>query len=188
MTTDERPSTTSPDGFLTVDALRARATGAASAEAFAKACPGPALLVLEDSEKGPGMADVTPSRAFALATLEGAASKGAAAARGYAGRAVFLAKRAGNPFPNMISLGRSTSNDVVIALETISKLHGYFLRESEGWFYTDYQSTNGTLVNGKKVEKGERRLLADGDRFRLGLDVNALFLVPSTLYERVRGG
>ncbi len=48
--------------------------------------------------------------------------------------------------------------------------------------------TNGTAINDKRVEKGERRLLANGDRFRIGLDVVALFLLPPSLYERMRGG
>src|SRR5207302_1417787 len=50
--------------------------------------------------------------------------KGAAAA--YHDRVAFLTKRPGNPFPQMVSIGRAMNNDIVILLETISKLHGYF--------------------------------------------------------------
>jgi len=179
-----------PEGFVTLATIRARAKSAPSAEDFARTCPGPVLLVTEElagASELPGPAPKSPSGSgFLIVTLEG--QKGGAAARRYHGRLVFVAKRPGNPFPNMISIGRATSNDIVFALETISKLHGYFLREGDVWFYTDYQSTNGTIVNDRKVQKGEKRLVTDGDRFELGLDVKAQFLHPGSLYERIRGG
>ncbi len=140
---------------------------------------------MEGSQAG-GTGKKAPSAsAFLIATLEG---KGASSTQRYHGRATFVAKRPGNPFPNMVSIGRATSNDIVIALETISKLHGYFLRENDAWYYTDYQSTNGTVINDKRVEKGEKRLVQDGDRMELGLDIGAVFLLPRSLYERVRRG
>ena len=189
---DERKDGPDPDGFYSLAALRARAKVAGAAGPFVASCAGPVLVIAGGGSSG-GLADAaTPSGSgVLLVTLEGnskAASAASAAAARYHGRAVFVAKRAGNPFPNMISLGRSTSNDIVIALDTISKLHGYFLRDNDCWYYTDYQSTNGTVVNDRKVEKGEKRLLADGDRFKIGLDVMAELLLPMSLYERVRGG
>ena len=177
------------DGFVSLEALKARAKKMTKTE-FVASCAGPALVVTGDegSASSPGAAAGPGGSSFLIVTLEGASSQAAVAAKRYLGRVVFLAKRPGNPFPNMISLGRATSNDIVIPLETISKLHGYFLREGDAYFYTDYQSTNGSLVNGKKLDKGEKRLLSDGDRMKLGLDVNAVFLMPATLYARVHGG
>lgn len=184
-----------PEGFSSLATIRARAKAFASGEEFAVTCAGPALLVMGDTPE-PGFTPAAGSSkkpspsgsSFLIVTLEGGSGTASAAARRYHGRVGFVAKRPGNPFPNMISLGRSTSNDIVIGLDTISKLHGYFLRESDAWFYTDYQSTNGSYINDKRVEKGEKRLLADGDRFKLGLDIVALFLAPTSLYTRARGG
>jgi pSer/pThr/pTyr-binding forkhead associated (FHA) protein len=88
----------------------------------------------------------------------------------------------------MISIGRAASCDVCVEVETLSKVHGYFLREPDRWLYTDYRSTNGTTINGQKVEKTEKRALADGDRLQLGIGLHALFLMPGSLLERVRNG
>jgi hypothetical protein len=182
----EQATKDDPEGFVRLDALRAQAKVSPSAEEFERSRPHPILIMLEGSDQGAGGAKKSPSAsAFLIATLEG---KGASATHRYHGRATFVAKRPGNPFPNMVSIGRATSNDIVIALETISKLHGYFLRENDAWFYTDYQSTNGTVINDKRVEKGEKRLVQDGDRIGLGLDIGAVFLLPRSLYERVRHG
>jgi hypothetical protein len=192
---DERRVETEPEGFVSLATLRAKARACHRPSDFIGACAGPALLVLEDlgaaaTPSGTPPAGPTPSSSshFQLVTLEGGSGATSAAVKRYHGRVGFIAKRPGNPFPNMISIGRSTSNDVVFALDTISKLHGYFLRESDGWFYSDYQSTNGTAINSRKVEKGEKRRLFDGDRLQIGLDLTAQFLSPETLYDHVRGG
>src|SRR5581483_8655208 len=118
---------TDADGFVALASLRARAKSAATPGDFVKSCPGPALLVLGAADDGGGVAanGAASGSKVLIVTVEG--GKGDAAARRYHGRAAFVAKRPGNPFPNMISLGRSTSNDLVLALDTISKLHGYFL-------------------------------------------------------------
>ncbi len=87
----------------------------------------------------------------------------------------------------MVSLGRVATNDVVVSLETVSKLHGYFLKEGEGWLYTDYRSTNGTLLNGKVVEKAAKVPLSDGDRIRLGSELEATFLAPGSLHDLLLG-
>jgi hypothetical protein len=97
-------------------------------------------------------------------------------------RIVFLTKRAGNPFGNMISLGRSLNNDVVLPVETVSKFHGYFINKDGEWSFTDQHSANGTSLNGKPLEKGTRNVLHDGDRMGLGAHLEARFLLPATLF------
>lgn len=180
------------EGFVAAPELRARALQL-SPEAFVDAYPAPALLVLGRGPDDP--ATTTPrtatrktATAFQIMTLGGAETSSQESLRQYDGRVAFLLKRPGNPFPNMISIGRAASCDIVVALETVSKVHGYFLREPDGWAYTDYRSTNGTWVNDKRVEKGERRRIEDRDALRIGLDLRATFLAPSSLYERLRGG
>ncbi len=187
MVVPEKATKDDPEGFVSLDALRAQATVSPSAAEFERSRPHPVLVMMEGSQPASATGKKSPSAsAFLIATLEG---KGASSStHRYHGRATFVAKRPGNPFPNMVSIGRATSNDIVIALETISKLHGYFLHENDAWYYTDYQSTNGTVINDKRVAKGEKRLVQDGDRMELGLDIGAVFLLPRSLYERVRRG
>src|SRR5438309_475036 len=98
----------------------------------------------------------------------------------YHNRIAFLAKRAGNPFPNMISLGRALNNDLVIMLSTMSKLHGYFMCEGAAWSYIDHGSKNGTKINDEVLKKNERRAIRGGDRLRLGLELTATFVPTET--------
>jgi hypothetical protein len=104
----------------------------------------------------------------------------------YNDRIAFLSKRAGNPFPHMISVGRALNNDLVVVLSTVSKLHGYFLCEGTTWTYIDHGSRNGTRINDTPLAKNERKTLAAGDRIQLGLELQAVFLTPEKLYDFLR--
>jgi len=46
-------------------------------------------------------------------------------------------------------------------------LHARCIYENGKWFVEDLDSTNGTFVNGSKVEKGFRALLNKGDTLTL---------------------
>jgi pSer/pThr/pTyr-binding forkhead associated (FHA) protein len=50
------------------------------------------------------------------------------------------------------SVGRGSSNDIVIRDPTISRNHARFDRRPSGWTVTDLGSLNGTSVNGRRVE------------------------------------
>ena len=65
------------------------------------------------------------------------------------------------------SLGRATTNDVVVLLDpTVSRLHAVIERYPTGFCVRDLGSANGTFVNGEPVS-GETRLRT-GDELRLG--------------------
>lgn len=172
-----------PDGFIQAGTLRTHA--AQGPDGFVKTYRAPALLMTIDPA---GSRDTSADSKAAtrsvpqLLTIAGQNSGGAA--RRYVDKVAFLTKRPGNMFPNMISLGRATSNDVVLQLETVSKLHGYFVQEGDSWTYSDHRSTNGTVLNGRKLEK-QKVVLQDGDLLRFGTDVAAVFLHPRSLFERM---
>ena len=51
------------------------------------------------------------------------------------------------PFPNMISVGRTRNNDIVISDVSVSKFHAFFTRGRDGLLYLqDAGSRNGTAV------------------------------------------
>lgn len=65
-----------------------------------------------------------------------------------------------------LSLGRDSENDIVIDNTYISAFHAEFLRQSDGGYeVVDLQSSNGTFVNGQRVE---RSLVKGGDKIRFG--------------------
>jgi hypothetical protein len=63
-----------------------------------------------------------------------------------------LRKQSANAFGMMITVGRTSNNDVVLPYEAISKFHAYFSQLPDGsWNLTDAKSMNGTYVSGKKL-------------------------------------
>src|SRR5262245_34927294 len=63
----------------------------------------------------------------------------------------------------VISLGRDPSNDIQVPLTTVSRRHARIFYEHGDYFLEDLGSTHGTDHNGRKLTKGEKRLLRDGD-------------------------
>jgi hypothetical protein len=63
------------------------------------------------------------------------------------------------------TLGRSSSNEIVINDPNASRRHAQLARRSGEWWIVDLGSTNGTLVNEVLIK--ERRLIP-GDRIKLG--------------------
>jgi diguanylate cyclase (GGDEF)-like protein len=62
-------------------------------------------------------------------------------------------------------LGRSSSADVVLDIDNVSRNHASIVRSARGWILRDLDSTNGTFVNELPVRE---RLLRDGDQIRIG--------------------
>ncbi len=63
------------------------------------------------------------------------------------------------------TLGRVAQNAIVLKVAEASRTHCKFTREKDAWFVEDQGSSNGTLVNGRKVTKFE---LQDGDEISIG--------------------
>ncbi len=62
-----------------------------------------------------------------------------------------------------IVLGRDNSADFQIPLSTISRQHVRIVEQDSVYIIEDLGSTHGTLVNGKKLDKGEKKVLRNGD-------------------------
>jgi hypothetical protein len=169
---------TDDKGFATLADLREEARQRDAAE-FEKRYPVPALHVVD---VGSGEAVEKEHSGVQLLTM---LNKGRSALR-YLDQVGFLVKRPGNPFPNFVSIGRAANNDIVIAVDTISKLHAYFTFENGAWNLTDYRSTNGTRLNGEPIEPGLPVPIRDGDQLLVGKEVTAVFMTPASLHARAR--
>lgn len=89
-----------------------------------------------------------------------------------------------------MTIGRDGKNDIVISHPTVSRVHARIEAENGEYRITDFNSRNGTRVNGKNVEDSEK--LIDGARLRIG-HVRAWFFttmpqkLPRSISNRDRG-
>ncbi len=89
------------------------------------------------------------------------------------------------------TIGRDAKNDIVITHPTVSRHHARIEQSQDGGFVlVDFNSRNGTRVNGKSVQSSEA--LIDGARMRIG-HVRAWFFrnmpakLPRSISNRDRG-
>src|SRR5258707_532939 len=71
-------------------------------------------------------------------------------------------KRAGNPYPDRISVGRAANCDVVLRDPSVSKLHAHIVMRGSKFELIDLESHNGTLVNGRKLTENAAQSLKWG--------------------------
>lgn len=64
-----------------------------------------------------------------------------------------------------MSVGRNDDNDIAIPDASVSGSHGQFATDGSTWTFSDLGSTNGTKVDGHRVENVE---LGHGARFEIG--------------------
>jgi pSer/pThr/pTyr-binding forkhead associated (FHA) protein len=64
-----------------------------------------------------------------------------------------------------MTVGRVEGNDLVIPDGSVSSNHGEFANEDGVWTFTDLGSTNGTKVQGERVDRVE---LSNGAQFEIG--------------------
>jgi hypothetical protein len=78
-----------------------------------------------------------------------------------------LIRKVQRTFPNMITVGRTANNDVVIVDESISKFHAYFQPQGKTLTLADAGSTNGTWVDEEQLSpEGDAVAVRAGSRIR----------------------
>jgi hypothetical protein len=96
-----------------------------------------------------------------------------------------IAKHASSAPVNMICLGRAANNDIVLANNTVSKLHTYFVvsEEKDSYQIVDANSTNGTLVNNKRLVAYKHTSLFNRDTIKFGPSVQMVYLTSEGFYD-----
>lgn len=86
----------------------------------------------------------------------------------------------------VISVGRSSMNDIVLRHKSVSKLHAMFERGPDGTFYVrDAGSTNGTRVDGLRLKKHDVEHFREGAEIKFG-DVSVRLCKPVVLWDALR--
>jgi hypothetical protein len=76
----------------------------------------------------------------------------------------------------VLKVGMASDSDIVVAEQTVSRLHCSLESTDDGWVIRDLGSTNGTFVNGDRIESP--RLLVPSDVVTLGRGI------PLTIPEK----
>lgn len=155
---------------------------------FAQRFPCPYLIVDRDAEED-GSDDAT----FQTMTARSQATTKQTTNRGLRLEAIVLPveKKARGKFSNMISVGRTSSNDVSVDHSSVSKFHAYFIKKGiqngpESWFIQDANSSNGTFVNGQRIVPGVPIEVLDGMTVQFSADTRYRFFSAMGLYRYLR--
>jgi pSer/pThr/pTyr-binding forkhead associated (FHA) protein len=86
-------------------------------------------------------------------------------------------------FTQPFRIGRASANDLVFQHPSVSEEHAAVWFESGQWWIRDLESTNGTLVGGRQID---RTPITDSLKVRLGHDGPALVLSPEGAEHHAR--
>jgi hypothetical protein len=101
-----------------------------------------------------------------------------------------LSKASGRSFASTVLIGRAANNDITLNHTSVSKLHARVRLHAGALYLQDAGSSNGTLVNGARLQGDEELLLESGDLVRFGAVVFQVFSPAhmTAVLERLRGG
>lgn len=119
-----------------------------------------------------------------VASMDGALASAVAASGNL--RVYPLAKKQGAPFADMITIGRTGNNDVVIDDVTVSRFHAFLRQRGSTWYVCDSGSKNGTKLEGEKLTPRKERPIHSGQVVRLG-DVDLTFYTSDHLFDVMSG-
>jgi len=157
-----------------------------AAAEFAAVHPAPFLVQERSSPVGEESAEMQ------FATLD--AGSAAVATEGLLGsasladlEALQVGKADGSGFNGMVNLGRAENCDLVLNAASVSKFHAFFKQDPVSGVpqLVDGGSTNGTAVNGQRLEAHEPRDLLPRDLVAFGADSVWRFHSPQTFHELV---
>jgi hypothetical protein len=72
------------------------------------------------------------------------------------------------PIETVSGVGRDLDNEIVLADATVSGRHAVVLRRDGAWWVEDLASTNGTFLNGGRVDPEVPALVRSGDVLQFG--------------------
>jgi hypothetical protein len=100
-------------------------------------------------------------------------------------RVIELQKRRAEAVGVAITVGRSPQNDIVLYNRLISKKHAHLLTSAQEreCHLVDLGSTNGTFLNGNKLNPHQEYKLADGDEISFGPQAKVVYFASKTFYD-----
>jgi len=97
-------------------------------------------------------------------------------------------RKDGNRLDARVTLGRAGHEDIWIDDGSVSKEHCYFQLDKRGARIADANSTNGTFVNGRRLNPHVTRALCSKDKIGIGEKIELHFFSPEDLFETLFQG
>lgn len=79
-----------------------------------------------------------------------------------------VVKKPAAAFPDMITLGRTANNDLVIANHSVSRLHVYLRHRDGQWWVADAGSKNGSWLRGERLPPRRETQIDSSATLRVG--------------------
>ena len=100
-------------------------------------------------------------------------------------RVIEISKRKRQSDEYIVTIGRSSSNDIVLYNKIVSKSHAflYFPPDDNTTYIADVGSRNCTFVNDQKISPYEIYPLAENDEISFGPQTKVIYLSPAGLYQ-----
>ena len=100
-------------------------------------------------------------------------------------RVIELQKRRAGAAEEAITVGRSPQNDIVLYNRLISKNHAHLFTSAQEreCHLVDLGSTNGTFLNGNKMNPHQKYKLGDGDEISFGPQARVVYFSSKIFYE-----
>jgi hypothetical protein len=100
-------------------------------------------------------------------------------------RVIEITKRKNDNEEHIITIGRASSNDIVLYNRVVSKSHAflYFPPNDRTAYIADVGSTNCTFVNDQKLAPYEIYPLAENDEISFGPQTKVIYLSPFGFYQ-----
>lgn len=93
-----------------------------------------------------------------------------------------LTKKLGAPFADMITVGRTQNNDIVLKDITVSRFHAFFRQRGDVWAVCDAGSKNGTFLKHVQLKPRREQTIVSGDEIKLG-DIATQFYTADALFD-----
>ena len=124
------------------------------------------LLPIFDVPAGDSWAGAAPQTVKIAPTWEeeptGVTDIGEARRQDVFGDKLYAVRKVQTLYQSMISVGRTSNNDIVLADASVSKFHAHFRLNGEVYYLLDAGSKNGTLLDGQQLVPKQPALVIDG--------------------------
>lgn len=158
--------------------------------AFLEGTPQAALVIPKPKRSARGTSgpnsDTDVSDSIELALGSGSWSQGESPGPTFAWDLIPLSTLAGSSFVDLITLGRTSQNDIIISDTSVSRSQAFFRKRDPNWFLCDAGSKNGTRVDGQLLLPRTEIQLRDNARLEFG-SVESRFCSANTLFDLFSG-